>query len=224
MSNSADKVLPFITTVVNDIYEKVGNLSNQFDKLNEIIGNITKNFEESINNLSKDVDEILEETRMNRDLTLEAFSDSMNAFLTKIKEIQDESKKTYEESDMGTILSRLDRISNKIFDKYWDIQMSCTVSNLHALVDLLKGNPNIIRVQVPVVQQVQPITPRVQAAAPLSAPVPTVKPASAKPEAEPEGKLDVFAKSPKFKGGRKVKTHEDRMEEMKRKKKLFGKY
>ncbi len=224
MSNSADKVLPFITTVVNDIYEKVGNLSDSFNKLNEIIGNITKNFEDSINKLSKDVDEILEETRMNRDLTLEAFSDSMNAFLAKIKEIQDESNKTYEGSEMGTILSRLDRISNKIFDKYWDIQMSCTVSNLHVLVDLLKGNPNIIRVQVPVVQQVQPITPRVQAAAPLSAPVPSIAPPPTKPEAQPEGKVDVFAKSPKFKGGRKLKTHEDRMEEMKKKKKLFGRY
>ncbi|NVM04714.1 MAG: hypothetical protein HWN67_20505 [Candidatus Helarchaeota archaeon] len=223
MSKDSDKVLPFITTVVNDIYEKVGNLTVSFENLNEMIGNITKNFDDNMNKLSKDVEDVLEETRMNRDLTLEAFSDSMNAFLAKIKEIQEESEKTYEGSEMGTILSRLDTISNKIYDKYWDIQMSCTVSNLHSLVDVLKGNPNIVRIQVPVAQQVQPITPRVQAAAPLSAPVPSIKPAPTQPEAEP-AKKDVFAKSPKYKGGRKLKTHEDRMKEAKKKKRLFGKY
>ena len=222
MSKDSDKVLPFITTVVNDIYEKVGALSDSFNKLNEIIGNITMNFEESINKLEKNTDEILDETRMNRDLTLEAFSDSMNAFLTKIKEIQEESEKTYEGSQMADIITRLDKISNKLLDKYWDIQMSFTISNLHSLVDILKGNTNVVRVEVPVTQYAQPITSRVQPAAPLSAPVPSIAPATTKPEAKPSEKVDVFAKSPQFKGGRKVKTHEDRMEEMKRRKKLFG--
>lgn len=213
---SSNNVIPFITSVVNDIYEKVNELQDSIQKLGTIFEKINDAINQTVEKLSKNMSEMLEETRMNRDLSLEAFSDSMNALLTQIKEIQEEKGKSTNFGEMESTISRLDELSNKLSEKYWDIQLMLTTSNLHTLVDILKGDTKVINVLVP--SQLQPISQL----------TPSSKPTSESPSAQPTSTTasddEIFAKSPKFKGGRKVKTHDDRLEEMKRKKKLFGKY
>ncbi|MHA1379379.1 MAG: hypothetical protein ACTSRG_13445 [Candidatus Helarchaeota archaeon] len=215
-NSGTSNVIPFITTVVNDIYDKINGLQESLKKVGTIFVKMNDNFKETAENIGKSVTEMLEESRMNRDLALEAFSDSMNALLTKIQEIQDEKGKATKKGEMESILNRLDDLSNKLNEKYWDIQLMLTTSNLHTLIDILKGESKVINVLMPA--QATP-TPQI-----ITSPKPALVPAPTKTAATTEAKEDIFAKSPKFKGGRKVKTHDDRLEEMKRKKKLFGKY
>ncbi len=217
MGKSDDKVLPFITTVVNDIYEKISGLQASMEKLGGIMTQINDNFKNSCESIIENINEMLEETRMNRDLALEAFSDSMNALLTRIQEIQDEKEKTTDQGEMKSLLSSMEMVAKSLNEKYWDIQMMVATSNLHSLVDILRGNTQIIQVPVQVTQPIP--TPKASRAIKAEAAVP-VKP---QPTEELD-KKDVFAKSPKFKDGRKKKTHEDVLKEMERKKKLFGKY
>ncbi|MHA1298374.1 MAG: hypothetical protein ACTSO9_02905 [Candidatus Helarchaeota archaeon] len=205
-----DQVLPFITTVVNDIYEKISELQTSLEKVGSIFIKINKNFIENTKNLSENLSEMLNETRMNRDLALEAFSDSMNALLAKIQEIQDEKSKIENIEEMQSLISKLDSLSEKLSQKYWDIQMMLTVSNLHTLIDILKGNPKVIHIPSAI-----PSPPSPQVVPP---------PTSSEAATQPQPTATTLSKGPQFKAGRKVKTHDDRLEEMRRKKKLFGKY
>lgn len=214
---SADKVLPFITTVANDIYEKVNRITDSFEKMDSMLNTMSETFQENLKKLSDNITSMLEETQMNRDLALEAFSDSMNAMLKQITQIQEESLTTKKGSKMKAILSKLEEISNKVFDKYWDLQVMSTVSNLHSLVDVLKGNTTIINIQSPTPVPMQPVPQKIISPEPFMTAAPIKSEPTTAAEEEP-------TKGPKFKDGRKVKTHDDRLKEMERKKKLFGKY
>ena len=213
--SESDKVIPFITSVVNDIYEKISELNESVEKVGVIFEKISENFQKSVENIAGNIKELLKESGMNRDLALEAFSDSMNALLTKIQEVQEENEKNINIGELKSITGNLSELSEKFETKFWDIQMMLTVSNLHSLVDVLKSTPKIFNVPTPTTLQ-----PAIKAAIPLQA----VIPPPPTQEGEEEPKEDIFAKSPKFKAGRKVKTHDDRLKEIERKKKLFGKY
>ena len=154
---------------------------------------------------------MLSESRSNRDLTLDAFSDSMTALSQQIKEIKDESKKELENPDMRSIVELLDKVTDKLNTSYWDINILLIVNSIHWLVDLIKHKRKSINVPH-----------QVQMAFKMSkkAPVPITQEGG---ESVPAAQAPL-RDGPKFKGGRKPKTHDDHMAEIERRRKLFGRY
>ena len=203
--------IPFVTSIANDIYDRVDKLATSLQKIPGILSTITKGFQQNLEKLNNNIESMLSESRSNRDLTLDAFSDSMTALSQQIKEIKDESKKELENPDMKTILELLDKVTDKLNTSYWDINILLIVNSIHWLVDLIKHKRKSIN-----------MPHQVQMAFKMSkkAPVPITQEGG---ESVPAAQAPL-RDGPKFKGGRKPKTHDDHMAEIERRRKLFGRY
>ena len=88
---SARQFLPIITRISTDVYERVDKVSFKIEELKNTLLKITKSFNDNMTRISNDVEEMVTETRMNRELTLEAFADSINALIEQIQEMKTES-------------------------------------------------------------------------------------------------------------------------------------
>ncbi len=205
--------IPFITSIANDIYDRVDKLATSLQKIPAILSTITKGFQQNLEKLNNNIESMLSETRGNRDLTLEAFSDSMTALSQYIREIKEDNKKELSNPEMKTVIEKLDEITNKLNSNYWDINILLIINSIHWLVDLLHGKRKSIN-----------IPKHVQMAYNLSKE--TSIPASHY-EYTPTESTQTMQDSQDqriFSKGRKPKTHDDQLAEIERRRKLFGKY
>jgi len=203
--------IPFVTSIANDIYDRVDKLATSLQKIPGILSTITKGFQQNLEKLNSNIESMLSETRGNRDLTLDAFSDSMTALSQQIRNIKEESQKELANPEMKTVIEKLNEISTKLNSSYWDVNILLIVNSIHWLVDLLQGKRKSI--QVPKFAQTA-LKMIKEEAAPISQE--TGEPVTAAQAGLRDG--------PKFKGGRKPKTHDDHMAEIEKRRKLFGRY
>ncbi|NHI91814.1 MAG: hypothetical protein EAX96_04875 [Candidatus Lokiarchaeota archaeon] len=214
----ADSGIPFITSIANDIYDRVDKLANTLQKIPAILSKITEGFQENLNRLNENIENMLEESRGNRDLTLEAFSDSMTTLSQKIREIKNENEEIFRSGEIKETIEKLDDVSKKLASKYWDINIILIIHSIHWIVDLLKGK--IKNINLP--PQLQTAVPmRISTKQPIL--ISTPSPQKAKEEREViDSKESQDARA--FAKGRRPKTHDEQLEEIERRKKLFGRY
>jgi len=201
--------IPFVTSIANDIYDRVDKLATSLQKIPGILSTITKGFQQNLEKLNTNIESMLTETRSNRDLTLDAFSDSMTALSQQIKEIKVENQKELANPEMTVVIEKLDAITNKLKSSYWDVNILLIINSIHWIVDMLKGKRKSINIPKSV-QRVLTLSKE----APVAISEETGEPVSAAQAGLKDG--------PKFKGGRKPKTHDDHMAEIERRRKLFG--
>ena len=206
--------LPFMTSVTTDIYERIDKLSQSMatvtDTLKVIIVDIKDNFE----NIAKNVGEMLEQGEMNRDMTLEAFSDSMNTLIHQIKTIRNETLQGLQSPQTKAMMNTVSDTANLIEARMYDIQIAFLINGIHALINAIKsgkvyGIPVAVRGLAAPVPQAQ--TPSQE----LGAPIPAIS------AAQP---TDKKKRKPMFGKGAHKKTHDEIMEEKRKKDAIFRKY
>ena len=213
----ADTGIPFITSIANDIYDRVDRLATTLQKFPAILSKISEGFQENLNKLNENIENMLEESRNNRDLTLEAFSDSMTTLSQKIRDIKDENEKTFQDPEMKVMIEKLDEVTKKLSLKYWDINTVLIIHSIHWILDILKGKVKSINVPYSARTSLQYQVP--------TGPPPKGSIASQRAEQEREhldSKESQDARA--FAKGRRPKTHDDHMKEIERRRKLFGRY
>ena len=211
----ADTGIPFITSIANDIYDRVDKLASTLQKFPAILSKISEGFQENLNKLNENIENMLEESRNNRDLTLEAFSDSMTTLSQRIKEMKDDNEKTFEDPEMKIMIEKLDDVTKKLSTKYWDINTMLIIHSIHWILDILKGKAKNISV---------PYSARRALQVPLPAGTKgSVTAERAEREREHLGSKESQDARAFSKGVRK-KTHDDHMKDIERRRKLFGRY
>ncbi|MHA1786476.1 MAG: hypothetical protein ACTSVY_00080 [Candidatus Helarchaeota archaeon] len=217
---AANTGIPFITSIANDIYDRVDKLATTLQKIPGILSKITEGFQENLDRLNHNIDEMLKESKSNRDLTLDAFGNSLSTLSQKIKEIKEENEKNFKDPQMKELIERLDKIATKLSTSYWDINIILIVNSIHWIVDILKGN--LKRVDVPAHARTALRTfgnvPSSKAAKPVT--LSSIKAEEERAVLDSKESQDARA----FSHGKRVKTHDDHMKEIERRRKLFGKY
>ncbi|MHA1144098.1 MAG: hypothetical protein ACTSRW_05115 [Candidatus Helarchaeota archaeon] len=210
--------ISFITAVANDIYEKVNGVIESFEKVGEILPNIMQEINDNMTALSSSIGQMIEETNQNRNLTKDMFSELTEKVINQIQQIQDKKEAELDEKGLKETVQVLQNVSKNLNDKVFDIQYALIIAGIHTIVDVLKG-----LIQAQPTQQVQPASEESivfsdKAPIPVSASE-TGKLAPKKPAKRKKGR-----RAPGKPTQKTVGSHEDELEKMRRKKRLFGNY
>jgi hypothetical protein len=214
---SGASFLPFVTSVTTDIYDRVDKLGKALDTIKSLAEDTLGKMSENLQTISLNIEDLIQQGEMNKQMTLEAFADSMNTLAQEIRTIRNENIELLQSPQTQQMIEAVNITANKLEARMYDIQIAFLINGIHALVNAIKAG-KVIGIPVPVVGATAPSTPAPAAAKPeLAAPMQTLasSPASA---ADKEGQKAYFGK------GVRKKTHDEIMEEKKKKERLFGQY
>lgn len=208
--------LPFMTSVTTDIYERIEKLSQSLNGLQEIIQGLVKNIGANLDTITERIKEMIEQGEMNKEMTLEAFADTMNTLVQQIKNIRNETLEALISTQTEGMVKAVSDTANRLDACMYEIQIAFLINGIHALMNAVKagrvvGIPTPVRVPGPA-----PSSSDMQKGAhlELGAPVPSI---SATSESETDSK-SFFGK------GVRKKTHDEIMEEKKKKDAMFRQY
>ncbi len=212
---SGASFIPFITSVTTDIYSRIDKIAQSLsgiqNSMAEVFGGIKLNLEEIV----RKINELIEESEMNKEMTLSAFADTTNNLIQQIRIIRNEQIQGLAGPQMKEMIDSLSQTANLLESRMYDIQIAILVNGLHALMNGIKagrvvGIPVAVAsptVAAPAIAAGQPVAPE------LAAPVPTLSASE-----ESDDKKSFFGK------GVRKKTHDEIMEEKRKKDALFSKY
>jgi hypothetical protein len=209
--------LPFMTSVTTDIYDRIEKLSQSLNGVQEVIQGLIKNLGQNLDKITGNIKEMIEQGEMNKEMTLEAFADTMNTLVQQIKNIRNETVQSLASTQTAGMVKTVSDTANILESRMYEIQIAFLINGLHALMNAIKagkvvGIPTPVLTRLPVAQA----APADNKDAGLGAPVPTLA-AEAEADAKDE-KKSFFGK------GVRKKTHDEIMEEKRKKDAMFRRY
>lgn len=206
--------LPFMTSVTTDIYERIEKVSHSLNNVGNLIKKLMDDLEGNLAKISTNIGELIEQGEMNKQMTLEAFADSMNTLIQQIRSVRDENIAGFQSAQTQQMIKAANDTANLLESRMYDIQISFLINGVHALMNAIKAG-KVVGIPVPVRGVAVPMPAAGQGAGTaLAAPIPAV---SAAPSEKPK-KTAFFGK------GSRHKTHDEIMEEKRKKDKLFGRF
>ncbi len=207
--------LPFMTSVTTDIYERIEKLSQTLASVTNAVREIIVDIKDNFGKISTNVKEMLEQGEMNRDMTLEAFADTMNNLINQIKKIRNETLQGLQSPQTKAMIDNVSNTANLLETRMYDIQTAFLINGIHALMNAIKSG-KVYGIPVPTRGVMAPMPAQAQAPTQaLEAPVPALSVAAS---ADAKGKKTFFGK------GAHKKTHDEIMEEKRKKEAMFRKY
>ena len=207
--------LPFMTSVTTDIYARIDKLNQVIENVKSMLNDMIIDMKENLSKIADRVNEMIEQGEMNKQMTLEAFADTTNNLIDQIKIIRNEQVEGLQSTKTQEMIRVVNNTANLLEQRMYDIQIAILINGIHALVNAIKTG-NVVGIPVPIqsvsgANQVksEPLKQKLQA------PVPSFL--------ATDGTQDP-QKSHFFGKGARKKTHEEIMEEKKKKDKLFGTY
>lgn len=200
--------LPFMTSVTTDIYERIEKLTHSLSEIGELIKNTILGIEENFNKIVKSIQEMVEQGEMNKEMTLQAFADSMNTLIQQIRSIRDENIRGFQNAQTQQMIDAANNTALMLEARMSDIQIAFLISGLHALMNAIKTG-KVVGIPVPTAGAPAPAASQAGGAQ-IAAPIPSMK---AKGE-----KKSFFGK------GARKKTHDEIMEEKRKKDAMFRKF
>ncbi|MFX1297318.1 MAG: hypothetical protein ACFFD2_20995 [Promethearchaeota archaeon] len=206
-SSGAD-FLPFMTSVTTDIYARIDKLNQAIENVKSMLNDMIIDMKEYLSKIADRVNEMIEQGEMNKQMTLEAFADTTNNLIDQIKIIRNEQVEGLQSTQTQEMLRVVNDTANLLEQRMYDIQIAILINGIHALVNAIKTG-NVIGIPVPI----QSVSGANQVKS--EAPVPSLLATDGTQDPQ---KTHFFGK------GARKKTHEEIMEEKKKKDKLFGTY
>ena len=123
-------------------------------------------------------------------------------FLTQIKDIQSNREQEFQNKEMLEAINSLQKVSKNLNDKMFHLQYYLIITAIHSIVDSLRMSVQI--------------TPAMQAPAPAKNPGEMVF--------SDKAPVPLQNKDPEKKGPVKPGSHDDAIEKLRRKQRLFGRY
>ncbi|MHA1276021.1 MAG: hypothetical protein ACTSQI_06390 [Candidatus Helarchaeota archaeon] len=206
--------IPFMTSVTTDIYERIEKISQAFNEVKSLVQELLENVKGSMGNVLKGIEELIEQGEMNKDMTLQAFADTTNNLINQIKIIRNEQVKSFQSEETRQLIGVATQTANVLETRLADIQTAILINGIHAIITGIKAG-RVVGIPVPMRGVTAPGATQDPAPKPdLAAPVPSLS---------SQGGTEKPKKSYFGKGVRK-KTHDEIMEEKRKKDKLFGRY
>ena len=207
--------LPFVTSVTTDIYERIDKIARSLDTVTGLIQNVVSQINENLKKSADGIEDLIQQGEMNKQMTLEAFADSMNTLAKEIRTIRNENIEALQSVQTQELINAITLTATNLESRMYDIQTAFLINGIHALINAIKTG-RVIGIPVPVRGAVASGAARVEAAQDeLAAPMPSL---SATEESGHTEKRAFFGK------GARKKTHDEIMEEKRKKERLFGKY
>ncbi len=207
--------IPFMTSVTTDIYERIDKVAQTLETVKQAINESLNGIKESLEKIAKSMDEMIEQSEMNKEMTLQAFADTTNNLIEQIRVIRNEQIEGLKSSETQEVIESVSKTATLLESRMYDIQIALLINGVHALVNAIKTG-KVVGIPVPVKEQSTAKAPKSEAKKPdLAAPVPTLSPAAAPTDA---------TKKHFYGRGVRKKTHDEIMAEKKKKEQLFGKY
>ncbi|HUY00283.1 MAG TPA: hypothetical protein VMV49_12050 [Candidatus Deferrimicrobium sp.] len=215
--SSGGSFLPFVTSVTTDIYDRIDKLAKSLDTIKTLTEDTLVKINENLKSSSEAIDDLIQQGEMNKQMTLEAFADSMNTLAQEIRKIRNENIELLQNPKTQQMIDAVNITANKLEVSMYDIQIAFLINGIHALINATKSG-KIIGIPVPVAGASAPNIPAAAASTQeLAAPMPTLSGTSTS-ATEKDAQKSYFGK------GVRKKTHDEIMEEKRKKERLFGTY
>ncbi|MHA1263742.1 MAG: hypothetical protein ACTSRS_00760 [Candidatus Helarchaeota archaeon] len=212
---SGGNFLPFMTSVTTDIYDRIEKLSQSLTKVQETLQQLVMNIGQNLDKITENIKEMIEQGEMNKEMTLEAFADTMNTLVQQIKTIRNETIQGLKSTQTEGMIKAVSDTANLLESRMYDIQIAFLINGIHALINAIKAG-RVVGIPTPIYAKTSAIPSPAGAKAadkPLGAPIPTLADDSA-----------VQKKKSFYGKGVRKKTHDEIMEEKRKKDAMFRKY
>ncbi len=208
--------LPFMTSVTTDIYGRIEKLSQSLDQIFSSVREMINGMKENLTNISKNIQEMIEQGEMNKQMTLEAFADSMNTLVQQIRKARDENIEILKNTQTQQIIRDVNNTALLLESRMYDIQIAFMINGIYALINAIKAG-KVVGIPVPMMNVAVPSPQTGTGPSPqVAAPIPTL--ADDTSTEESEDKKTFFGK------GVRKKTHDEIMEEKRKKDAMFRKF
>ncbi len=211
--SSGASFLPFVTSITTDIYERINQLNQALEQIKGILKELIIDIKDNLSKVSANVGQMIEQGEMNKQMTLEAFADTTNNLIQQIRSIRNEQLRELQGPQMQQTIEMINKTANILDQRMYDIQIAILINGIHALMNAIKAG-KVVGVPVPSKMPVPTPAKTETPKAGLAAPIPTIAASTEGTEADK-----------KFFGrGAKKKTHDEIMEEKRKKDKMYGQF
>ncbi|NVM53030.1 MAG: hypothetical protein HWN66_04960 [Candidatus Helarchaeota archaeon] len=209
--SSGGSFLPFVTSVTTDIYERIEKLSLSLNSIKDSLKELITDIQENLKKVSENIEDMIQQGEMNKQMTLEAFADSMNTLVQQIRSIGNENIQAFQSTETQQMIANANNTALMLETRMYDIQISFLINGIHALMNAIKTG-KVVGVPVPSAGAASTRSPSQEG---LAAPIPALESTTT---AKGQKKKHFFGK------GARKKTHDEIMEEKKKKEAIFRKY